>query len=154
MTNFTPNSGKKKISSHAPLRSLLFYLLPESSTSVVFRTRAIFSVYSYYCFFGQSCWTLQEVRGASKKFQIILKKKLNNENVKSELIDKTQKKPQSHWQEWNPWPHEHRVDALSTELRALMESKVNKKSVLVSIKVMHDDASIAKRQVIVWQKCT
>ena len=30
--------------SHAPLRNLLFYLLPDSSTSIVFRTRAIVSV--------------------------------------------------------------------------------------------------------------
>ena len=31
-------------SSHAPLRNLKFYLLPDSSTSIVFRTRAIVSV--------------------------------------------------------------------------------------------------------------
>ena len=31
-------------SSHAPLRNLQFYLLPDSSTSIVFRTRAIVSV--------------------------------------------------------------------------------------------------------------
>ena len=31
-------------SSHAPIRNLKFYLLPDSSTSIVFRTRAIVSV--------------------------------------------------------------------------------------------------------------
>ena len=30
----------------------------------------------------------------------------------------------SPWQESNPWPSEHRADALSTEQRELMDNKV------------------------------
>ena len=36
-----------------------------------------------------------------------------------------QRKNMSPWQEWNPWPPKHRVDALSTGLQEIMESKVS-----------------------------
>ena len=48
--------------------------------------------------------------------------------MKDELINMTpawdKEKNLSPQQELNPWPPEHRVGALSTELRELMESKV------------------------------
>ena len=52
--------------------------------------------------------------------------KLGNESKKwtdQHDMSVEQRKTLSPWQELNPWPPEHRMGALSTELQELMESK-------------------------------